>query len=524
MTLERIGPYRVVRKLGEGGMGAVLEAVQEPIGRRVAVKVLHRKYAQEPQITKRFFTEARAVNLIDHPGIVQISDYGQLPDGTAYLVMEYLKGETLSQRTKRGGPLGLPEIVRIARQIAAALAAAHEKNVFHRDLKPDNIMIVPEQDADVPGRERVKLLDFGIAKVVANEELGEKGPKTDTDIVMGTPRYMAPEQCRGGSIIDGKADVYSLGVVLYELLAGRPPFSGASGEVLAMHIYEPPPPLRQLVPHVPEELTNLVHRLLAKKREDRPSMPDVQAALEQLSLRHPTQALQAIKWSSQPAMASTPSGSKAAKTPGSGSGVAPAVPGVPSTLGMSTGQAEVLRAQRRQRLWIPVITFVVSLSVGGGLWRALRSQTPLPVRDTPPLSIHHKGPPTLEKPTAVEVTPLRVRLSLETTPPGAQVVRQSDNKFLGLTPWSSFEEAAPSKLEVRLHLNGYADKTVQLDRSSDCSLTETLEPLKKSPRSGSGGRPGQPGRPGQGSGGKSNGSKPGSSPTSGGGEQPRIVD
>ena len=140
VSLDRFGPYQVIRKLGEGGMGAVYEAVQDPIGRRVAIKILHPKYAQDPGICARFFNEARAVNLIDHPGVVQISDYGQLPDGTAYLVMEYLKGETLSQRQKSKGMPPLPEIMRLARQIASALCAAHEKNVYHRDLKPDQAL------------------------------------------------------------------------------------------------------------------------------------------------------------------------------------------------------------------------------------------------------------------------------------------------------------------------------------------------------------------------------------------------
>src|SRR5262249_6189739 len=132
---ERVGPYRLVRLLGKGGMGAVYEAIQEPIERRVAIKILHGRYAQEPEIAARFFNEARAVNIVDHPGIVQISDYGQLPSGVAFLVMEYLKGQTLTQRMKAaGGKILQPEALRLGRQIAAALAAAHEKGIVHRDL------------------------------------------------------------------------------------------------------------------------------------------------------------------------------------------------------------------------------------------------------------------------------------------------------------------------------------------------------------------------------------------------------
>jgi serine/threonine protein kinase len=503
-----------VRKLGEGGMGAVLEAIQEPIGRRVAVKVLHRKYAQEPSITARFFNEARAVNLIDHPGIVQVSDYGQLPDGTAYLVMEFLKGETLNLRAKRGG-MSLPDIVRVARQIAAALAAAHEKNVFHRDLKPDNIMIVPDHDADTPGRERVKILDFGIAKVAAAEE-DAKAPKTATDVVMGTPRYMAPEQCRGGVAVDGKADVYSMGVLLYELLAGKPPFSGASGEVLAMHIYEQPPPLRQAAPHVPEEFTVLIHRLLAKKKEERPSMAEVQVALEQMSVRHPTSVLQAIKWTPPPGGGSTPQ-STPSLTPASGSGV----PALASTIG--TGQAESMSPSRRSRLLIPLLTAAVALITGGTLWRLTRPP-PLPMK--PPIAVEKPlaEKPTPEvtppvKPATVEVTPLKVKYSITTTPPGAQVLRLGETRPIGVTPWNVTEDAAPGQLALRLRLPGYAEKIIHLDRSVDATRSETLEPVKRPWRPGIGIRPGT--RPGQNPGGKPNPNVPKNPPKD---ETPRIVD
>jgi len=452
-------------------MGEVLEAVQEPIGRRVAVKVLHRKYAQEPQVTARFFNEARAVNLIDHPGVVQVSDYGQMPDGTAYLVMELLKGDTLSQRIKRG-PLSLPEIMRLARQVSAALAAAHEKNVFHRDLKPDNIMLVPEQDAETPGRERVKILDFGIAKVMAGEE---GSPKTATDIVMGTPRYMAPEQCRGGGTVDGKSDVYSLGVLLYELLAGRPPFTGPPGEVLAMHIYEPPPPLAERAPNVPDELVQLVHRLLAKKREERPTMKEVQASLEQLSVRHPTSVLQALKWSPPPVPA-TPSGQAAtAGMSMSGSG------GTPQMSSRMSGQAQPLPRPPSSKWLVPALAlvsaFALTLGIYWGLQPAAEPQKPKPKLEAA------ASPPDAGQSAAapVVVSPLRVRLTLTSTPAGAQVLRVGETKPLGTTPWSAEFDASPEPLDLRLRLPGYAEKLVRLERTAPTTRNETLE---KRPRLG----------------------------------------
>ncbi len=226
MVGQRIGNYRVMRKIGEGGMGAVFEAIHEQIERRVAIKVLHAKYTQEPEIAKRFINEARAVNIVQHSGLVGAYEFGTLPDGAAYIVMEYLDGETLSARLRKsGGVLGLASL-NLTRQIASALAAAHQKGIIHRDLKPANVIVVPEPEA--PGGERAKILDFGIAKVTPPK--GEEGPtgggelKTRTGVFMGTPKYMAPEQCRGAGTVDDKADVYSLGAMFYQMLSGRPPF------------------------------------------------------------------------------------------------------------------------------------------------------------------------------------------------------------------------------------------------------------------------------------------------------------
>ena len=272
-TLER---FRVLSQLGEGGMGAVYEAIDDQSGKRVAIKVLHKEHASNQQIALRFINEARAINVVDHPGIVQVANIGQLPDGTAYIVMELLTGETLSARMKRapGGRMPVLDCLRLGKQIASALAAAHAKTIVHRDLKPDNIIIVP--DSAVPGGERTKLLDFGIAKVKqeyqANDQL-----QTRAGVMMGTPLYMSPEQCKNAGDVDDKADVYSLGVMLYRMLSGKPPFSAAgTGELMAMHIYMQPQPLKDHDPTLPEPLIDLVHRMLAKQRQDRPSMAQVE--------------------------------------------------------------------------------------------------------------------------------------------------------------------------------------------------------------------------------------------------------
>lgn len=274
---QSIGPYRILRKLGEGGMGIVFEAVHQAIERHVAIKVLHPEYAKSAEFSTRFVNEARAVNRVDHPGIVQVSDYGQLDDGAAYIVMEYIKGETLRARlTRSRGQLPMADSVKLGVQLADTLAAAHAEGIVHRDLKPDNVMIVKS-----PRRgegERTKLLDFGIAKLF---EDNPEQVKTKTTAVMGTPVYMSPEQCRGAGGVDTKSDVYSLGVMMYLMLSGRAPFSGEGvGEILGKHMYEEPPPLAGLAPRAPACLVELVHCMLRKDKKQRPDMSQVAGDLD----------------------------------------------------------------------------------------------------------------------------------------------------------------------------------------------------------------------------------------------------
>jgi serine/threonine protein kinase len=280
MIGQVVGSYRIVRKLGEGGMGAVFEGVQEQIGRHVAIKVLLASAAGNAQIAQRFFNEARATNLIDHPSLVEIFDMGHLPDGTAYIVMELLKGESLTDRI-RSAPQGLgTQALRIARQIGSALAAAHDKQIVHRDLKPDNVFLVPDPEAT--GGERAKVLDFGIAKMAAELQSGPL--KTSTQMLMGTPAYMAPEQCRSSTNVDDKADVYSLGIMLFQMLSGRLPFdaSGDTMQLLYAHVHDPPPSLASVVPDAPAPLVSVLAAMLAKDPKQRPTMAEVAVTMGQL--------------------------------------------------------------------------------------------------------------------------------------------------------------------------------------------------------------------------------------------------
>jgi len=189
MIGQQIGQYRITAKIGEGGMGAVFEAVDETIGKRVAIKVLHKEHAKNQQIASRFVNEARAINVVDHQGLVQVSAFGQLPDGTAYIVMELLKGETLNARMKAAGRMQVMDALRLIKQLASALAAAHAKEIIHRDLKPDNIMIV--KDSEMPGGERTKLLDFGIAKLKQEYQGGGDQVMTRAGVMMGTQQVLS---------------------------------------------------------------------------------------------------------------------------------------------------------------------------------------------------------------------------------------------------------------------------------------------------------------------------------------------
>lgn len=260
-----VGSYELLREIGEGGMGTVYLARHTLIGRTAAVKVLKPELTGNAAAVERFFNEARAASNARHPGIVEIYDFGQDAADLAYIVMEHLPGESLRARLSRVGRMDVPAALSLARQIARALGAAHAGGVIHRDLKPDNVIVVP--DPDVVSGERAKVLDFGIAKL---SDADTSGMRTHTGTIMGTPAYMAPEQCRGAGHVDLRADLYALGCMLFEMLCGRPPFSAAGvGELIAKHIYEAPPSPRTFQPSVPIDVDTLVCKLLSKNPEHR---------------------------------------------------------------------------------------------------------------------------------------------------------------------------------------------------------------------------------------------------------------
>ena len=294
------GNYRIVRFLGEGGFGEVYLAENPLIERRAAVKVLHTALAQDAELVRRFLNEARAASAIRHRNIIEVFDAGVTPEGAPYILMEFLEGVSLQKRLADRGRLALPQVLEITRQAGSALAAAHAAGIVHRDLKPENLFLVP--DAGSPQGERVKILDFGIAKMKRSGGTGGT-MRTQAGLIMGSPAYMSPEQCKDSADVDLRSDIYSFGIIVYEMLAGRTPYLAASGtEMLIMHLTATPGPLRELVANLPAHVEAAVKRALARAREDRfESIADFMGALRgdagvaTLSLPSPSGELPAFR-------------------------------------------------------------------------------------------------------------------------------------------------------------------------------------------------------------------------------------
>jgi serine/threonine-protein kinase len=252
--------FRIVDHLGSGGMATVFRAQHVRSAQTFAIKILHRELSSHPEMSARFQREVLAARTVQHPNVVSAMDYGRLDDGSLYLVLEYIQGEDLVTRLHRSGPLPQPIAIKIALQVADALVVAHGAGVVHRDLKPDNIMLI-QRDGD---SEFVKVVDFGIAKLALPGGGGQA--LTALGSVFGTPEYMAPEQARG-AVVDHRADLYTLGIVLYEMLLGRTPFAADDPtEILIAQITKAAPPLPDWVDR---ELAELMQQLLAKDAEQR---------------------------------------------------------------------------------------------------------------------------------------------------------------------------------------------------------------------------------------------------------------
>ena len=350
MLGETIGNFRIVSKIGRGGMGEVYAAEQVSVHTPVAIKILLPEVSLDEQQRTRFFNEARAVSRIKHAGIAKIFDVGiHAPTGRAYLIMELLEGETLGARLARGGRLTAWQVADIGKQIASVLEATQAAGITHRDLKPDNIFLVP--DVELDSKERVKILDFGIAKLAT----GAPGTTTGS---MGTPTYMAPEQWRSSANVDWRSDAYSLGCLTFEMACGRPPFVADSvGAACTMHLHDPPPAARSLVAALPPALDVLLAKLLAKDPDQR---PESMAAIGR--------AFAALRTGEPPTVATTQPGGRVL------------VPSLDPTINDTTLGAAASMSSRdlprpKRTGWL-IAALGVAAALGGASWLVFHDRTP----------------------------------------------------------------------------------------------------------------------------------------------------
>ena len=278
---DLLGNYRVVAPIAAGGMGLLYLGEHRFLGYKVAIKLLQPSLRGDAEVERRFFAEALATSRIAHPGVPTVLDFGHDRRGTAYMVMEFLEGDTLAAHLARRTPFTLEQVLDVGAQCAAILGAAHGKNILHRDVKPDNIFLSP--DPEQPSGFRVKVLDFGVAKILADPP--PNAEVTRHDYLVGTAWYMAPEQTFGPRGIDGRCDVYALGCVLFQLLTGRLPFMGEFEAVVQARRYQPPPAPRQFRPELPRAVDAAIHAMLARDPDKRTAtMATVERELRDLAV------------------------------------------------------------------------------------------------------------------------------------------------------------------------------------------------------------------------------------------------
>ena len=460
-------------------MGAVYLAEHPFMGRKAAIKVLRREFAEDRSLVERFMNEARAANAIRHPNIIDIIDVGRMPSGIPYLMMELLEGESLSQRIRRGN-VPIPEALDIIVQTTSALAAAHAKGIVHRDLKPDNLYLVPDDAA--PGGFRVKVLDFGIAKL--RDDMSGGMAKTQAGALMGTPPYMSPEQCRGVTeAVDHRTDVYAMGIILFEMLCGAPPFMGEGwGDVVLAHLTKPPPSARSQNPNIPEALEVVIMKALAKEPAQRfASATDMRAALRAITgtatFPPRTNTL------SMPAPASTP-------------------PKQPTTFRTATGEMSssnltmaespgALRAKSKRGGVIAGVAAAATIGIVGFFVATGGSQPgkqPATAVTAPAVAPAAAAPAVAAPPPAPAVKPAtreapsapsQILVKLASDPPGAIVTDARRGVVIGATPFEQRFDRKSTTLSVRMGKEGFAAVDMEIPLGANFEKSIHLERLTK---------------------------------------------
>ncbi len=502
-----LGNYRIVSLLGQGGMGVVYVGEHAILGRKAAIKVLLPEFSHNAELVDRFFKEARATASLRHHAFVEVFDSGRSPGGSAYLVMEMLDGESLGAHLNRRGFLPVMEATVIASHIAEGVGYAHRHGIVHRDLKPDNVFLARNVDAERPEAVAVKVLDFGIAKLGG---IGGSGSHTRTGAIIGTPLYMAPEQCRGaGRVeIDHRADIYALGCILHAMIAGKPPFPlEGFGEIIAAHLSEPPTPLRALVPDVPPAVERLVLRLLAKRVDDRPaSMDEVARELDGAPFEGETarpesrgvptaSGKKTLQLEMSPRAAATAPSSSATR-------VLPPPPRerAPGTLTGAPGMRSVARA-RPSRIWFWVL--LGSAAAAGAILAVLslrphvatdtasdRESTtaapPAPRLPTPSARPAPELPAPKQQEAAEAPAPTnndpepaiaiqQVTVDIDSSPAEAEVFDARSGKRMGRTPLRLVVPKSGKVLRYAIRKAGFRNQEVDVSVEQDAHASVTLE-------------------------------------------------
>lgn len=488
MIGKKFGNYQAIALLGEGGMGAVYLATHPEIGRQVAVKVLRKELVSDPGALNRFLNEARASNAIRHPNIVEILDMGALDDGQPYIAMELLEGESLSARLRKLKRLTVEAAVELGCQTASALGAAHRKGIVHRDLKPDNLHIIADPHRDE--HEIIKVLDFGICKLQATLT-GVSQTRTGT--LMGTPIYMSPEQCLGTKQVDGRTDIYSLGVILFEMVCGRPPFvSEGIGELINMHINVQPEPPTQVVSTLPGWLDVVILKALAKKPDDRfGTMAQLEDALRRGPSGMSTHkghsvtdvgALVTMAAAKGEPRAPTRSDRAPVEITSQEFGSSGAIPVAQDATG-SAMETMVVRGWRRWILPISaaaIVSIVAVILIAAGAGKPARpttttAATPAAKTTTAPVAPPKPAPTPEAAPTPPPPAP--VHLTIDSTPQGATVSDAETGAALGNTPLE-LERPRGGALKLRIEKAGYASQEQSVPLDEDRTVPIALPKLK----------------------------------------------